>query len=108
MNTPSVHTLPARLNSLAAMCGLLERLEHQRSTATPEQYRSVAQQVKTMLAAAEPDAHLQALLKAAPASATLYENLRYDIAGLCRAPLEQALNAELAATAAIRKARLAH
>jgi hypothetical protein len=108
MNTPSVHTLPARLNSLAAMCGLLERLDRQRSTASAEQYRSVAQQVKALLAAAEPDAHLQALLNAAPASAMLYENLRYDIAGLCRAPLEQALNAELAATAAIRKARLAH
>jgi hypothetical protein len=108
MNTPATLTLPARLTSLAAMCGLLERLEHQRSTATAEQYRSVAQRVTSLLAQAEPDMHLQALLNAAPASAELYENLRYDIAGLVRAPLEKALNAELAATAAIQKARLAH
>jgi hypothetical protein len=108
MKTPALHALPARLNSLAAMCGLLERLEHQRTTATAEQYRSVASRVSSMLALAEPDGHLQALLNAAPASAMLYENLRYGVAGLCRAPLEQALNAELAASAAIRKARLAH
>jgi hypothetical protein len=35
----------------------------------------------------------------------LYENLRYAHAGLCRAPLETALNAELAASAAIDRAR---
>jgi hypothetical protein len=100
--------LPARLNSLAAMAGLLERLDRQRSTASAEQYRSVARQVSLLLAQAEPDAFLQALLNMAPASAELYENLRYDVAGLCRAPLESALNAELAATAAIKKAMLAH
>jgi hypothetical protein len=107
--TPSVtHTLPARLNSLAAMAGLLERLDSHRSTASAEQYRSVARQVSSLLAQAEPDEHLRALLNAAPASAELYENLRYDVAGLVRAPLEKALNAELAATAALRKARLGH
>jgi hypothetical protein len=104
----ATHTLPARLNSLAAMAGLLERLDRQRSSASAEQYRRVARQVSTLLAQAEPDEHLQFLLNAAPASAMLYENLRYDVAGLCRAPLEMALNAELAATAAIKKAMLAH
>jgi hypothetical protein len=107
-NPSATHTLPARLHSLAAMAGLLERLDRQRSSASAEQYRSVARQVSSLLALAEPDEHLQVLLNAAPASATLYENMRYDVAGLCRAPLERALNAELAATAAIQKARLAH
>ena len=100
--------LPARLNSLATMAGLLERLDRQRSTATAEQYRKVACQVSMLLAQAEPDEHLRALLNIAPASAELYENLRYEMAGLCRTPLERALNAELAATAAIKKARQAH
>ena len=103
-----MHALPARLNSLAAMAGLLERLDRQRSTASAEQYRGVARQVSTLLAQAEPDEHLQRLLNAAPASAELYENLRYEVAGLVRSPLEKALNAEMAATAAIQKARLAH
>ncbi len=103
----ALHTLPARLNSLATMAGLLERLENQRSSASAEQYRGVARQVSSLLAQAEPDEHLRALLNVAPASAMLYENLRYEAAGLCRAPLEKALNAELAATAAIKKAQRA-
>ena len=105
MQSDTRHPLPARLHSLAAMAGLLERLENEPSGASAAQYRSVAQQVRTLLAQAEPDDLLHALLNAAPASAELYENLRYDLAGLCRAPLEKALNAELAASAAIAKAR---
>lgn len=108
MSTDTRHPLPARLHSLAALAGLLERLERSSWSATAasaEQYRSVARQVRQLLAEAEPDEHLQKLLTAAPATAELYENLRYDVAGLCRSPLEQALNAELAATAAIAAAR---
>lgn len=105
MQTHSEHRLPARLHTLAAMAGLLERLDRQRTSATAEQYREVALRVKALLAQAEPDEHLNALLAAAPASAELYENLRYDVAGLVRAPLEAALNAELAANAALSKAR---
>jgi predicted NAD/FAD-binding protein len=105
MSTKISHPLPPRLHSLAAMAGLLERLERTPSSASAEQYRGVARQVSALLARAEPDAHLSALLDAAPESAQLYENMRYEIAGLCRAPLESALNAELAATAAIARAR---
>jgi hypothetical protein len=109
MQTPTAntgHQLPARLNSLAAMASLFERLDRNRTTASAEQYRTLARRVTELLAVAEPDNHLQALLNVAPASAMLYENLRYEQAGLVRAPLEMALNAELAATAAIAKARL--
>jgi predicted NAD/FAD-binding protein len=105
MSTETRHPLPARLHTLAAMAGLLERLEGAPSTASAEQYRGVARQVSALLARAEPDEHLALLLNAAPHTAELYENLRYDVAGLCRNPLEAALNAELAATAAIRRAR---
>jgi hypothetical protein len=104
MQTQTRHILPARLHSLAAMASLLERLERQPRQASAEQYRSVARSVTDLLALAEPDAHLDALLAAAPATTELYENMRYGMAGLCRAPLEEALNAELAATAAITQA----
>ncbi|MBK6471905.1 MAG: hypothetical protein IPF94_14615 [Betaproteobacteria bacterium] len=107
MSIETRHPLPARLHTLAALAGLLERLEAAPSSASAEQYRGVARQVQVLLAEAEPDEHLQRLLNAAPHSAELYENLRYDIAGLCRSPLEAALNAELAATAAIRQAQRA-
>ena len=97
--------LPARLHTLAARASLLERLEHQRSSASAEQYRGVAQQVSRLLAEVEPDEHLHMLLNAAPHTAALYENLCYEIAGLCRAPLDMALQAELGAAAAIAAAR---
>jgi len=74
-------------------------------SASAEQYRRVAQQVSALLATTASDAYLDALLTAAPATAALYENLNYVHAGLCRAPLEAALNGELAAGAAIEKAR---
>ena len=107
MQADTRQPLPARLHSLAALAGLLERLENQPMSASAEQYRRVADRVSALLATAGADAYLDALLAAAPATATLYENLNYVHAGLCRAPLEAALNAELAAGAAIDKARRA-
>jgi len=100
-------TLPVRLRTLAAMATLLEKLERDPRTASAGQYRAVAQQVARLLAETPTDTFLDALLAAFPATAELYENLRYQHAGLCRSPLERALNAELAATAAIDGARRA-
>jgi DNA-binding protein H-NS len=105
MRTSQPVRLPARLQTLAAMAALLERLENRRTSASADQYRRVAQQINTLLEAAGPGDDLDMLLALAPATAALYENQQYAHAGLCRAPLEAALNAELAATAAIDKAR---
>jgi len=104
-------TLPARLHDLAAMASLLERLDNTppaggaAGAASADQYRHVVQQVGVLLAQAEPGAALDALLAAAPASAEIYENQRYAVAGLCRSPLEPAFEAEIAAAAAIARAR---
>ena len=119
MSIDTRHPLPSRLHTLAAMAGLLERLEasptiaNAGASASAEQYRSVAmcvqslleKAVKGALAGAGQDNDLHRLLRAAPHTAELYENLRYDVAGLCLHPLEPALNAEMAATAAIQRAR---
>ncbi len=113
MSIETRHPLPARLHTLAAMAGLLERLEASPPSAdtgaSAEQYRSVARCVQDLLAnalaGAGLDESLHRLLRAAPHTADLYENLRYDMAGLCLQPLERALNAEMAATAAIAQAR---
>lgn len=104
--TAQPQRLPSRLTSLVAMATLLERLELQPTSASPQQYRQVAQQIAALLENTEPDAFLDALLAAAPATALIYENLRYEHAGLCREPLEAALNAELSARKAIDQARL--
>jgi hypothetical protein len=45
------------------------------------------------------------VLRAFPAAAELYENVQYAHAGLCRQPLEAALNAELLTRAAIARVR---
>jgi hypothetical protein len=110
MSVPARHALPPSLQDLAAMAALLERLEgtpHRARAASAAQYREVVQQLGALLARAEPGAALDAVLAAAPATAQLYENLQYAHAGLCRSPLDQALGAELAASAAIEKARRA-
>ena len=105
MDAKTRHPVPTRLHTLAMMAGLLERLESAPGSASAAQYQGVARQISELLAEAEPDARLNALLDAAPATAELYENLRYAAAGLVRAPLEVSLNAEMAASAAIAKAR---
>jgi hypothetical protein len=98
--------LPAALRDLAAMAALLERLElNPHGSASAGQYRDVALRVRALLAEAPPGPMLDMLLAAAPATAALYENLQYAHAGLVRAPLEAALDAEIAATAALVKAR---
>jgi hypothetical protein len=96
--------VPARLHSLAALAGLLERLERLPRQASAAQYRSVVQQLLSLLAGSPIDETLNAILLACPATATLYENLQYRHAGLCRQPLEAALAAETAAAALINRA----
>lgn len=108
MQTDARPALPSSLRALAAMAALLERLDrepHRSGGASAAQYRAVVRQVSDLLAEAEPGPALDRLLAAAPATAELYENLQYAHAGLVRSPLEAALNAELAAAAAIGRAR---
>jgi hypothetical protein len=106
MESNTRSTLPAALRDLAAMAALLERLDlDPHGSASAHQYRDVARRVSALLVDAPPGPMLDQLLSAAPATAALYENLQYAHAGLVRAPLEAAMDAERAATAAIAKAR---
>ncbi len=98
MNT----TVPKNLVMLARM---LERLDRSPVAVDAQQYRGVVEHLSEQLRAAPHDAMLDALLEASPATAELYENIQYEHAGLCRSPLETALNAELAARAIIDGAR---
>ena len=91
--------------NLAMLARMLERLDRSTVAVDPQQYRGVVEHLSEALLAAPHDAALDAVLEASPATAELYENLQYRHAGLCRSPLEQALNAELAARAAIDAAR---
>lgn len=104
--TPSTMlVLPARLQPLAVLAMLLERMDRQVRPEAAAQYRALAAQMARLLADTKADEDLDKLLAAFPATAAVYENLRYEHAGLCRSPLERSLNSELAATALIDRLR---
>ena len=103
MNTETPLRVPTQLWPLAAVGTLLERLERLPRSAAPEQYRDVVLKVQQLLGEAESGMALDALLSALPATAELYENIHYAHSGLCRSPLEAALDAELAAQASWAK-----
>ncbi|WKB52509.1 hypothetical protein [Eleftheria terrae] len=88
---------PAGLGVVVTLARLLERMERSPQAPSPEQYRDVVARLSRALSQLSPPAAVQAVLAAYPATAELYENLNYQHAGLCRSPLEAALNAELRA-----------
>jgi hypothetical protein len=91
--------------NLVMLARMLERLDRSSVAVDPQQYRGVVDHLAEALRSAPYDADLEAVLEASPATAELYENLQYAHAGLCRQALEPALDAELAARAAIDAAR---
>jgi hypothetical protein len=103
MHTIASTPVSIRLQALAAMGLLLERLERLPRGASPEQYREVVRKVQVLLAEAEPGRELESLLSTLPATTELYENLHYGHSGLCRSPLDASLEAELAARASLAK-----
>jgi hypothetical protein len=105
MNIATPRSAPASLTVLLTLAQLLERLERSSAPVAADQYRAVVRHLATALSGARLDAWLQAVLDAHPAAAELYENLNYDHAGLCRAPLDTATAAEIEARGAIAVAR---
>jgi hypothetical protein len=107
-NAPTVLNIPPRLQPLASLAMLLERLERQPRQASAEQYRRVAGELKAQLANAPDDPALDRILRLFPAAAELYENLRYEHAGLCLSHLDAAVPAEQQAHAVIARLRKPH
>ena len=99
MNTP----LTAHRN-LVTLVQMLRKLERSRVPVDPEQYRSVVTHIQDELRNHPRDLNLEALLAAVPELAELYENLNYELAGLCRSPLDAAVRAEQQAREAIARA----
>jgi hypothetical protein len=91
--------------NLVMLARMLERLDRSEVAVDAQQYRGVVERLVDTLRTAPFDDMLEAVLDASPATAQLYENLQYQHAGLCRSPLEAALNAELDARAVIDAAR---
>lgn len=94
METTTQIKVPPALQPLMVMGVLLERLEHRPRGASAEQYRDVVSQVQRLLREAPASDTLQDLLKVLPATAQIYENMHYEVAGLCRSPLDAAAATE--------------
>jgi hypothetical protein len=98
--------LPATLSNLANLAALLERVERSPRAPDPAQYRQLIAHVQGELRRTEAVPELKGLLACFPATAELYENMRYDHAGLCLSPLEQAINTEQTARTTLQALRM--
>jgi exonuclease VII small subunit len=103
MNAPRQIELPERFRVVLTLAQLLERLENSAAPVSADQYRSVVRHLADELANLDPGLELDAVLKSFPAATQLYENQRYEQAGLCRAPLELSLNTEQQARSALAR-----
>ena len=98
-------TVKSRIENLIALAQLLERVDADPLAVGAAQYRGLVEQIQTLLRTDLPRRAIDAVLSACPATAIVYENLHYEQAGLSRAPLEQSVASEMAASALIQRAR---
>jgi hypothetical protein len=103
----STQPITGPLRTAITLAELLQRIESSAQPIGAVQYRRLVSHLARLLDTLPPGAALDALLLNFPAAAALYENQHYDMAGLCRSPLEASLNSELAARKVIDKARTA-
>ena len=101
--SPSTEPLHTRLETLIALARLLERVEASPVAVGAGQYRALVRQIQSLLSVPLPAPALQAILKAHPASAEIYENLHYDTSGLSRSSLDLAVASEMLATQLIHR-----
>ncbi|MBL8288984.1 MAG: hypothetical protein JNL85_13450 [Rubrivivax sp.] len=97
--------VPPELRPLAATALLLEKLDRTPRQASAEQYRTVVLRAAMLLDEAASGPVLNQLLDASPALAELWENRHYATSGLCRTPLDKALQAEMQATELLARVR---
>ncbi|MES2715176.1 MAG: hypothetical protein V4795_05395 [Pseudomonadota bacterium] len=100
---PEAAPFTGTFRTAITLAELLQRVEASPATIGAEQYRHLVLHLGQLLDSLPPGPGLQQLLDTFPAAAMVYENRHYGHAGLCRAPLEQSLNSELAARQLIEK-----
>jgi hypothetical protein len=99
--------LQNRIENLIAMVQLLERVDARPTLVGAQQYQNLVQTVRKLLDDEEiPEDARRAVLRASPASATIYENLHYDRSGLSQSPLDAAVSSELAASELLARLRV--
>ena len=104
MNSSSTASLQTRLETLIALARLLERVEASPVAVGADQYLALVRQIQAALQVELPESARDAILGAHPATATIYENLHYEISGLSRSTLDRSVATEMLATGLIHKA----
>ncbi len=105
MATRQLDARTSNLETLIALAQLLDRVEPNVATIGAEQYRALVRQLQIALRADPiPGDALQAVLRAHPATALIYENMHYERAGLSRAPLDRSITSERLARSALARA----
>ncbi len=102
---PDTPSFQQTLRTALTLAELLQRIEASNQAIGAAQYRQLVRHLGELLDALAPGDALDTLLGTFPAAAAVYENRHYDVAGLCRTPLEASLNSELQARKVIAKAR---
>jgi hypothetical protein len=97
--------IPARLSVLVSLAQCLEHVEQSGLPVDADQYLNLVIKLGDALSTTKQDESLSYVLNAFPATATLYENLQYQHAGLCRSSLDLSLSAEIATRALLSKVR---
>lgn len=98
------HTTSSELAPIRVLATLLERLEHSAVPVDAAQYQALVARLESALRTVKPSDALRDLLAEHPAAAELYENAHYEVAGLCRSPLDASVAAEQQARTVIQRA----
>jgi hypothetical protein len=104
---PSAPAAPSSLAIVETLAYALERVERGFTSVSAWQYRQLTTRLTLALRTVSAGPPLSALLDLYPATAELYENLHYEVAGLCRSPLQISSDAEVMARTLLARARLA-
>jgi sigma54-dependent transcription regulator len=104
MNTLQSSKHHTDLVPVRVLAALLERLEGSSVAVDAAQYATVVARLSDALTQAESNDALGDLLSSHPAAAELYENMQYEVAGLCRSPLDASMAAEQLASTVIQRA----
>ncbi len=89
--------IPPTLVDFANLAGLLERIDRGNVAPEPAQYRRLVERIIDELRRRAMDPSLKDVIACFPSAAQLYENLNYEVAGLCMSPLERSVETEQAA-----------
>jgi hypothetical protein len=104
MNTIQATPAHADLTSTRVLAALLQRLDSSEIPVDAQQYQTVVDRLSQAFRDAKSNDDLGTFLDAYPAAAELYENTHYQVAGLCRSPLDASLAAERQAVEIIQRA----